>query len=159
VVATGVTATGGREVLGVDVGDSEDEVFWRGFLRSLKERGLHGTQLVISDAGSGDFLSMSTPDQLLYGALHGTAMRFAVEKRDLAESIAELRVIADGRNDILAGAAGITAGSWYASPAAHVGHELIAAGMLILAGGGEGVPLDYGELERPSQFLKSDVLR
>ena len=31
VVATGVTATGGREVLGVDVGDSEDEVFWRGF--------------------------------------------------------------------------------------------------------------------------------
>jgi putative transposase len=37
VVATGVTATGGREVLGVDVGDSEDEVFWRGFLRSLKE--------------------------------------------------------------------------------------------------------------------------
>jgi putative transposase len=34
VVATGVTATGGREVLGVDVGDSEDEVFWRGFLRA-----------------------------------------------------------------------------------------------------------------------------
>ena len=42
VVATGVTATGGREVLGVDVGDSEDEVFWRGFLRTLKERGLTG---------------------------------------------------------------------------------------------------------------------
>jgi transposase-like protein len=53
VVATGVTATGGREVLGVDVGDSEDEVFWRGFLRSLKERGLHGTQLVISDQHAG----------------------------------------------------------------------------------------------------------
>jgi transposase-like protein len=32
VVATGVTANGGREILGVDVGDSEDEVFWRGFL-------------------------------------------------------------------------------------------------------------------------------
>jgi hypothetical protein len=29
VVATGVTATGGREVLGLDIGDSEDEVFWR----------------------------------------------------------------------------------------------------------------------------------
>src|SRR5215208_4179061 len=43
VIATGVTATGDREVLGVDVGDSEDEVFWRGFLRSLKERGLQGT--------------------------------------------------------------------------------------------------------------------
>ena len=29
VVATGVTADGGREILGLDVGDSEDEVFWR----------------------------------------------------------------------------------------------------------------------------------
>lgn len=27
VVATGITATGAREVLGLDVGDSEDEVF------------------------------------------------------------------------------------------------------------------------------------
>jgi hypothetical protein len=35
------------------------------------------------------------------------------------ESIAELRQIADGGNDILAEAAGITAGSWYASPATH----------------------------------------
>jgi len=75
-------------------------------------------------------------------------MRYAIEKRDLATSIAELRVIADGRNDILAEAAGIIAGAWYASPATHVGHELIAAGMLILAGGGNGVPLDYDELER-----------
>lgn len=53
VVATGVTATGGREVLGVDVGDSEDEVFWRAFLRSLKERGLAGVQLVVSDQHAG----------------------------------------------------------------------------------------------------------
>ena len=29
-----------REVLGFDVGDSEDEVFWRGFLTSLRKRGL-----------------------------------------------------------------------------------------------------------------------
>jgi putative transposase len=53
VVATGVTATGGREVLGCDVGDSEDEVFWRGFLRTLKQRGLAGVQLVISDQHAG----------------------------------------------------------------------------------------------------------
>jgi putative transposase len=32
VIATGVTAEGGREVLGVDVGDSEDAVFWTAFL-------------------------------------------------------------------------------------------------------------------------------
>ena len=36
-----------QEILGVDVGDSEDEVFWRGFLRTLRERGLAGVQLVI----------------------------------------------------------------------------------------------------------------
>jgi transposase-like protein len=67
VIATGVTATGGREVLGVDVGDSEDEVFWRGFLRSLKERGLHGTQLVISDQHSGLVAALR---RILQGASH-----------------------------------------------------------------------------------------
>ena len=41
VIATGVTAKGDREVLGLEVGDSEDEVFWTGFLRSLR-RGLAG---------------------------------------------------------------------------------------------------------------------
>jgi hypothetical protein len=89
---------------------------------------------------------MSTKDQLLRTALHGTAMRYAAERRNLDESIEELREIADGRNDILAEAAGITAGSWYASPATHVGYELIGAAMLILAGGGRGFPLDYDEL-------------
>jgi transposase-like protein len=53
VVATGVTAQGGREVLGVDVGDSEAETFWTSFLRSLKARGLGGVRLVISDAHEG----------------------------------------------------------------------------------------------------------
>jgi putative transposase len=36
VIATGVTTDGGREVLGLDVGDSEDGAFWTAFLRSLK---------------------------------------------------------------------------------------------------------------------------
>ena len=53
IVATGVTATGEREILGLDVGDSEDEVFWKGFMTSLKQRGLHGVKLVISDQHSG----------------------------------------------------------------------------------------------------------
>ncbi len=53
VVATGITAEGSREVLGVDIGDSEDEVFWRGFLRALKQRGLGGVRLVISDQHAG----------------------------------------------------------------------------------------------------------
>ena len=53
VVATGITANGEREVLGLDVGDSEDETFWRKFLTSLKNRGLTGVRLVISDQHAG----------------------------------------------------------------------------------------------------------
>jgi putative transposase len=53
VIATGVSADGGREVLGCEVGDSEDGAFWTAFLRSLKARGLGGVQLVVSDAHTG----------------------------------------------------------------------------------------------------------
>ena len=63
--------------------------------------------------------------------------------------------MANGRNDILAEATGNEAGSWYASPATRVGHEIVAAGMLILAGGGNGTPLNYDELERWSMWVMS----
>jgi putative transposase len=53
VIATGLRADGHREVLGVDVGDSENETFWREFLTSLTDRGLAGVRLVISDAHAG----------------------------------------------------------------------------------------------------------
>jgi transposase-like protein len=53
VVATGVSADGNREVLGLAVGDSEDKTFWTGFLRCLRARGLAGVRLVISDAHEG----------------------------------------------------------------------------------------------------------
>jgi putative transposase len=53
VIATGVTQSGDREVLGLAVGDSEDGAFWTAFLRSLRARGLAGVRLVISDAHLG----------------------------------------------------------------------------------------------------------
>lgn len=53
VIATGLRADGRREVLGVDVGDSENETFWTEFLRGLKDRGLTGVRLVTSDAHAG----------------------------------------------------------------------------------------------------------
>jgi putative transposase len=53
IVATGVSRGGDREVLGVEVGDSEDGAFWIAFLRGLRARGLVGVQLLISDAHSG----------------------------------------------------------------------------------------------------------
>jgi transposase-like protein len=54
VIAVGVKAqTGEREVLGLDVGPSEDGAFWTSFLRSLVARGLCGVRLVTSDAHRG----------------------------------------------------------------------------------------------------------
>ena len=53
VVAMGVNADGRRELLGIKVGDSENEAFWAEFIASLKERGLTGVKLVISDAHVG----------------------------------------------------------------------------------------------------------
>jgi putative transposase len=67
VIATGITATGERQVLGLDVGDSEDEVFWRGFLRSLRSRGLGGVRLVISDQHAGLVAALR---RVLQGAGH-----------------------------------------------------------------------------------------
>lgn len=61
VVASAVGKDGRKEILGMDIGDSESEAFWTAFLRSLRDRGLKiatpadpfGVQLVISDAHSG----------------------------------------------------------------------------------------------------------
>src|SRR5919199_1582561 len=53
VIAVGVNAEGQREVLGLDVGPSEDGAFWLAFLRALVARGLNGVRLVTSDAHEG----------------------------------------------------------------------------------------------------------
>src|SRR3954471_8016035 len=53
VIAHGVHESGRREIIGLDVGESETEAFWTDFLRGLVTRGLIGTQLVISDAHAG----------------------------------------------------------------------------------------------------------
>ncbi len=52
-VAVGVNTDGRREVLGMDIGQSEAETFWTAFLRKLARRGLRGVKLVISDAHEG----------------------------------------------------------------------------------------------------------
>jgi transposase-like protein len=53
VIAMGVNADGRRELLRLAVGDSESEGFWKTFIGSLKERGLTGVKVVISDAHVG----------------------------------------------------------------------------------------------------------
>ncbi len=48
-MAIGVNEDGYREILGVAEGTKEDKTSWRGFLRYLKERGLSGPRLIVSD--------------------------------------------------------------------------------------------------------------
>ena len=52
-VALGVDAEGHREILGCSVELSEQEIHWRKFISDLKNRGLHGMKLFISDAHEG----------------------------------------------------------------------------------------------------------
>ena len=53
VIAYAVHESGVREVIDLDVGEVESGAFWREFLLRLKRRGLHGVQLVVSDAHEG----------------------------------------------------------------------------------------------------------
>jgi len=52
-LAIGVDGEGRRSILGVSVSLSEAEVHWREFFKSLLQRGLHGLELIVSDAHAG----------------------------------------------------------------------------------------------------------
>ena len=97
VIAMGIRRTGEREVLGLDLGASEEAAFWTGFLRSLVSRGLKGVKLVISDAHSGLKEAIRT---VLSGAgwqrcrVHWTRNVLAyIPKRDKAMVAAAIRTI------------------------------------------------------------------
>jgi putative transposase len=52
-LAIGIDSEGHRSILGVSVSLSEAEVHWREFFKSLLQRGLHGVELIVSDAHEG----------------------------------------------------------------------------------------------------------
>ena len=52
-IACGVDDNGNRDILGCSVSLSEAEVHWRTFLSELKDRGMHGLELVVSDSHEG----------------------------------------------------------------------------------------------------------
>jgi putative transposase len=116
VVAIGVSTSGDRQILGVDVGASEDRAFWTAFLRSLVKRGLRGVRLVISDAHEGLKQAIAT---VLSGAawqrcrVHfmrnllatvpaaarepiAAVVRTIFAQPDHASALAQLRKVADG---------------------------------------------------------------
>ena len=70
-VAIGVNAEGHREVIGVAEGMKEDAASWRGFIRSLIERGLKGVRLVVGDRCAG---LVSTIGELLPEARYQRCM-------------------------------------------------------------------------------------
>jgi transposase-like protein len=53
VVAYAVHSSGHREVIGIDIGETETEAFWVEFLRGLRARGLGGVRLCVSDHHEG----------------------------------------------------------------------------------------------------------
>jgi hypothetical protein len=84
---------------------------------------------------------MSTKDQAFSAALHGQAL-LAAKRPELQPLIDHLRVVAQGRDDIRTECAGVIAGSWFAGLGKR-GEELVAAGLLMLAG-----HVDLDELDR-----------
>jgi hypothetical protein len=69
VIAVGISEDGGREVLGVMVGDSETEAFWSEFLRASRERGL-GHRRAQRDARRVDRLPPPLPVEGSMSAIH-----------------------------------------------------------------------------------------
>jgi transposase-like protein len=127
VVAVGVTGDGERQVLGVDVGPSEDRAFWTAFLRSLVKRGLRGVRLIISDAHVGLKQAVATVltgatwqrcrvhfmRNLLATVPHSAREAVAAIVRtifaqpDHATALAQLRKVADGLRARFAAAAAL----------------------------------------------------
>src|SRR5699024_167386 len=52
-VALGITAEGEREIIGLMIQNGESDESWSTFFDYLKQRGLNGTELIISDAHAG----------------------------------------------------------------------------------------------------------
>ncbi len=76
---------------------------------------------------------MSTDDQRRATALTGEAL-LAAQDPALRPLLDRLTEVAGGREDNRTQSAGILADTWYAHPGRYIGHELVAAGLLLLAG-------------------------
>lgn len=99
---------------------------------------------------------MSTKDQALSAALHGEAL-LAAQDASMQPLLERLAALANGHDDVRLETAGRVAGRWFASMDSDAGYELIAAGLLILAGPFDGVQLAgglrRGIVEPPDQDL------
>lgn len=104
-IAYGINEHGKRDILGISVSLSEAEVHWREFLASLVQRGLHGIELIVSDAHVGLKAALravfpSVPWQRCQFNLQQNAQAYVTvqkRKREVAESI---RAIFNAENKV-----------------------------------------------------------
>lgn len=108
-IAKGVNLTGHRQILGVSVSLSEQEVHWRTFLHSLVARGLCGVQLITSDAHPG----LKQARQAVFGAVPWQRCQFHLQqnaqayvpRQELKEQVAaDIRAIFNAPNQVEADA-------------------------------------------------------
>lgn len=102
-LAVGVNHEGKREVLGISVALSEQEVHWRAFFESLVQRGLHGVELIVSDAHSG----LKTARKAVFGGIPWQRCQFHLQQNAQAyvprhnmkaDVAADIRAIFNSRN-------------------------------------------------------------
>jgi len=75
-VATGIDYEGHRKVLGVSISLSEQEVHWKEFLKSLKERGIEDVQLIISD----DHAGLGAARRAVFGSIPWQRCQFHLQQ-------------------------------------------------------------------------------
>jgi putative transposase len=95
-VATGITPAGERQVLGVSVSLSEHESHWKAFLQGLKDRGLQGIKLVISD----DHTGLGAARRSVFGSIPWQRCQFHLQQNAgayLPKQAMRLEVAADIR--------------------------------------------------------------
>jgi len=102
-VATGINPEGERQILGVSVSLSEHETHWKAFLKSLKDRGMHGMELIISDDHEGLGAARravfgSVPWQRCQFHLQQNAGAYLPKQHMRAEVAAEIRSIFNATN-------------------------------------------------------------
>ena len=79
-VASGISPEGERQVLGVSVSLSEHEAHWKSFLKGLRDRGLHGVKLVISD----DHVGLGAARRAVLGSVPWQRCQFHLQQNATA---------------------------------------------------------------------------
>jgi putative transposase len=101
-IAIGINWDGRRCILGVEVADRESRNSWREFLLSLRERGLRGVELVVSDDHAGLRAAVrevmpEAPWQRCYVHFLRNALDYLPRRRD-DDCLRELRWLYDRRD-------------------------------------------------------------